>query len=189
VILGADPFPFWDQVAVDIEAARLLTYNAARLKDEGKVRSLSFLCFVERSRSRVLTFLLHSPLRNSLSPPRLLWPSTSLPRSPSEPPVRPLSGVEESDSLERYVAFSLLSFSFFFYHRYHSGLGEDPLCRTVQSFRSVLRVWLTLFVWFERQTGIEKYWRDSMIGKIYEGTSNIQLSTIAKAVQKRLGGK
>ncbi|KAG8820769.1 hypothetical protein FRC17_010063 [Serendipita sp. 399] len=39
-------------------------------------------------------------------------------------------------------------------------------------------------VGFTRETGIEKYWRDSKIGAIYEGTSNIQLNTIAKFVQK-----
>ncbi|EIN10163.1 mitochondrial acyl-CoA dehydrogenase [Punctularia strigosozonata HHB-11173 SS5] len=39
-------------------------------------------------------------------------------------------------------------------------------------------------VGFTRETGIEKYWRDSKIGAIYEGTSNIQLNTIAKFIQK-----
>lgn len=39
-------------------------------------------------------------------------------------------------------------------------------------------------VGFTRETGIEKYWRDSKIGAIYEGTSNIQLQTIAKHIQK-----
>ncbi|PFH50557.1 hypothetical protein AMATHDRAFT_60818 [Amanita thiersii Skay4041] len=37
---------------------------------------------------------------------------------------------------------------------------------------------------FTRETGIEKFWRDSKIGAIYEGTSNIQLQTIAKYIQK-----
>ncbi|BGP15051.1 hypothetical protein JCM10213v2_003006 [Rhodosporidiobolus nylandii] len=40
---------------------------------------------------------------------------------------------------------------------------------------------------FTRETGIEKYWRDSKIGAIYEGTSNIQLITIAKLLSKELG--
>ena len=31
---------------------------------------------------------------------------------------------------------------------------------------------------------VEKYWRDSKIGSIYEGTSNMQLQTIAKLIQK-----
>ena len=29
---------------------------------------------------------------------------------------------------------------------------------------------------------VEKLWRDAKIGKIYEGTSNMQLATIAKAL-------
>jgi len=40
-------------------------------------------------------------------------------------------------------------------------------------------------VGFTRETGIEKYWRDSKIGAIYEGTSNIQLNTISKFIQKQ----
>jgi butyryl-CoA dehydrogenase/short/branched chain acyl-CoA dehydrogenase len=39
---------------------------------------------------------------------------------------------------------------------------------------------------FTRDYPVEKYWRDAKIGKIYEGTSNMQLATIAKLV---LGGK
>lgn len=37
-------------------------------------------------------------------------------------------------------------------------------------------------VGFTRDLGVEKYFRDCKIGAIYEGTSNIQLSTIAKAI-------
>jgi len=33
---------------------------------------------------------------------------------------------------------------------------------------------------FTKDYPVEKYWRDAKIGKIYEGTSNMQLSTIAK---------
>ncbi|KAK9457323.1 acyl-CoA dehydrogenase/oxidase [Dipodascopsis uninucleata] len=40
-------------------------------------------------------------------------------------------------------------------------------------------------VGFTREEVLEKYFRDSKIGSIYEGTSNIQLQTIAKLVQKR----
>jgi len=40
-------------------------------------------------------------------------------------------------------------------------------------------------VGFTRETGIEKFWRDSKIGAIYEGTSNIQLNTIAKYIQNQ----
>src|SRR5438132_8211410 len=39
---------------------------------------------------------------------------------------------------------------------------------------------------FTKDYPVEKYWRDSKVGKIYEGTSNMQLQTIAKLV---LGGK
>ena len=42
-------------------------------------------------------------------------------------------------------------------------------------------------VGFTRETGIEKYWRDSKIGAIYEGTSNIQRQTIAKLIEKEMG--
>ena len=35
---------------------------------------------------------------------------------------------------------------------------------------------------FTKDYPVEKYWRDAKIGKIYEGTSNMQLQTIAKAV-------
>jgi short/branched chain acyl-CoA dehydrogenase len=37
---------------------------------------------------------------------------------------------------------------------------------------------------FVRDGLSEKFWRDSKIGAIYEGTSNIQLQTIAKLLQK-----
>jgi butyryl-CoA dehydrogenase/short/branched chain acyl-CoA dehydrogenase len=35
---------------------------------------------------------------------------------------------------------------------------------------------------FTKDYPVEKYFRDAKIGKIYEGTSNMQLSTIAKLV-------
>ena len=37
---------------------------------------------------------------------------------------------------------------------------------------------------FVREGLAEKYWRDSKIGQIYEGTSNIQLTTIARLLQR-----
>ncbi|WFD42977.1 hypothetical protein MPSI1_001628 [Malassezia psittaci] len=40
---------------------------------------------------------------------------------------------------------------------------------------------------FTREQGIEKYWRDSKIGAIYEGTSNIQLNTIFQITAKEHG--
>lgn len=33
---------------------------------------------------------------------------------------------------------------------------------------------------FTKEYPVEKYWRDAKIGQIYEGTSNMQLQTIAK---------
>lgn len=44
-------------------------------------------------------------------------------------------------------------------------------------------------VGFTREVGLEKYWRDSKIGAIYEGTSNIQLETIAKHLKKQYGSR
>ncbi|KAI9703506.1 MAG: hypothetical protein M1820_005810 [Bogoriella megaspora] len=41
---------------------------------------------------------------------------------------------------------------------------------------------------FVREGLAEKYWRDSKIGAIYEGTSNIQLQTIARLLQKEYTG-
>jgi len=38
---------------------------------------------------------------------------------------------------------------------------------------------------FTKDYPVEKYWRDSKIGKIYEGTSNMQLATIAKLVLRK----
>ena len=38
---------------------------------------------------------------------------------------------------------------------------------------------------FTKDYPVEKYWRDAKIGKIYEGTSNMQLATIAKLVLNR----
>ena len=39
---------------------------------------------------------------------------------------------------------------------------------------------------FTKDYPVEKFYRDAKIGKIYEGTSNMQLQTIAKLL---LGGK
>jgi butyryl-CoA dehydrogenase/short/branched chain acyl-CoA dehydrogenase len=38
---------------------------------------------------------------------------------------------------------------------------------------------------FTKDYPVEKYWRDAKIGKIYEGTSNMQLATIAKLVMSK----
>lgn len=37
---------------------------------------------------------------------------------------------------------------------------------------------------YTKEYPVEKYWRDAKIGKIYEGTSNMQLQTIAKLILK-----
>ena len=37
---------------------------------------------------------------------------------------------------------------------------------------------------YTKEYPVEKFYRDAKIGKIYEGTSNMQLSTIAKAMLK-----
>jgi len=39
-------------------------------------------------------------------------------------------------------------------------------------------------VGYTREFPVEKYYRDSLIGSIYEGSSNIQMQTIAKLLQK-----
>ncbi|KAL1700397.1 acyl-CoA dehydrogenase/oxidase [Schizophyllum commune] len=93
------------EAAVDIEAARLLTYNAARRKDQG------------------LPFAKQAAMAKY-----------------------------HSSVVAQRVAGSAIEWA--------GGVG------------------------FTRETGIEKYWRDSKIGAIYEGTSNIQLQTIAKFIQK-----
>lgn len=43
-------------------------------------------------------------------------------------------------------------------------------------------------VGFVKEYPVEKFYRDAKIGKIYEGTSNMQLSTIAKQISRRWGG-
>ncbi|KAF8628171.1 hypothetical protein AX17_006041 [Amanita inopinata Kibby_2008] len=94
------------QAAVDLETARLLTYNAARRKEEGK------------------SFTKEAAMAK-------YWASVVAQR----------------------VSGSAIEWA--------GGIG------------------------FTRETGIEKFWRDSKIGAIYEGTSNIQLQTIAKFIQKQ----
>ncbi|TEB29572.1 putative acyl-CoA dehydrogenase short-branched chain precursor [Coprinellus micaceus] len=94
------------KAAIDIEAARLLTYNAARRKEEG----------LDFTKEAAMAKYYASQVAMSVSGSAIEWAG---------------------------------------------GVG------------------------FTRETGIEKYWRDSKIGAIYEGTSNIQLQTIAKFIQKQ----
>ncbi|OAJ41070.1 hypothetical protein BDEG_24721 [Batrachochytrium dendrobatidis JEL423] len=92
------------QVAMEIEAARLLTYNAARLKEEGK------------------------------------------------------SFVKEAAMAKLYA----------------SQVAEKSASKAIE--------WVG-GVGFTREFPIEKFYRDCKIGAIYEGTSNIQLQTIAKLLK------
>ncbi|KAF5372009.1 hypothetical protein D9615_008050 [Tricholomella constricta] len=94
------------RAAVELESARLLTYNAARLKEEGK----------PFTKEAAMAKYWASQVAQSVSGQAIEWAG---------------------------------------------GVG------------------------FTRETGIEKFWRDSKIGAIYEGTSNIQLQTIAKFIQKQ----
>ncbi|KAI9206914.1 acyl-CoA dehydrogenase/oxidase [Polychytrium aggregatum] len=94
------------QVAVEIEAARLLTYNAARLKEEGK------------------------------------------------------SFVKEAAMAKLYA----------------SQVAEKSASKAIE--------WVG-GVGFTREFPIEKFFRDCKIGAIYEGTSNIQLQTIAKMLRSK----
>jgi alkylation response protein AidB-like acyl-CoA dehydrogenase len=91
------------QMATDLEAARLMVYNAARLKDAGQ----SFL------REAAMAKLLSSQAAEKVTS----------------------------------AAIEILG-----------GYG------------------------YTKEYAVEKYWRDAKIGKIYEGTSNMQLATIAKSL-------
>lgn len=98
------------QVAVEIEAAKLLTYNAARLKEEG------------------------SPF------------------------------VKEAAMAKLYA----------------SQVAEKAASRCIEFLGGV---------GFTREFPAEKYFRDCKIGAIYEGTSNIQLQTIAKMIKAEFSSK
>ncbi|KAK1925862.1 acyl-CoA dehydrogenase/oxidase [Papiliotrema laurentii] len=93
------------QAAIKIEAARLLTYNAARLKEEG----------------------------------------------------RPFT---KEAAMAKYYA---------------SVIAQEVSGQAIEWAGGV---------GFTRDLPLEKLWRDSKIGAIYEGTSNIQLETIAKLIRK-----
>ncbi|MGI8468455.1 MAG: acyl-CoA dehydrogenase [Pyrinomonadaceae bacterium] len=95
------------EMAIDVEAARLLVYNAARLKDAGK------------------PFLKEAAMAKI----------------------------------------------------YSSGVAEKVSSKAIELFGGYGYV---------KDYPVEKFWRDSKIGAIYEGTSNMQLQTIAKLIA---GGK
>jgi butyryl-CoA dehydrogenase/short/branched chain acyl-CoA dehydrogenase len=94
------------QMATDIEAARLMVYNAARMKDAGT------------------TFVKEAAMAKLFA----------------------------SQVAERVTSLAI---------EIYGGAG------------------------FTKDYPVEKYWRDAKIGKIYEGTSNMQLGTIAKLVMTR----
>ncbi|GAA5869809.1 hypothetical protein JCM1840_007642 [Sporobolomyces johnsonii] len=96
------------EIATEIEAARLMTYNAARLKEQG------------------LNFTKQAAMAK--------WYSSVIAQKASGQAIE-----------------------------WAGGLG------------------------YTRETGIERYWRDSKIGALYEGTSNIQLITIGKFITKEYG--
>ncbi|KAE8229560.1 hypothetical protein CF326_g5468 [Tilletia indica] len=98
------------QIATEIEAARLMTYNAARLKEEGR----------PFAKEAAMAKLFSSQVAQRASGSAIEWAG---------------------------------------------GQG------------------------FTREQGIEKYWRDSKIGAIYEGTSNIQLREIFKRETTLMGLK
>ncbi|MGB9180428.1 MAG: acyl-CoA dehydrogenase [Pyrinomonadaceae bacterium] len=95
------------EMATELEAARLMVYNAARLKDEGK-------------------------------------------------------------NFVKEAAMAKL---------YSSRVAERVASRAIELYGGY---------GFVKDYPVEKYWRDSKIGAIYEGTSNMQLQTIAKLI---IGGK
>ncbi|KAI9264905.1 acyl-CoA dehydrogenase/oxidase [Phascolomyces articulosus] len=91
------------QIAMEIEAARLLTYNAARMKEEGR------------------------------------------------------NFIKEAAMAKLYA----------------SQIAEKAASKAIEWCGGV---------GFTRELGVEKFYRDAKIGAIYEGTSNIQLQTIAKLI-------
>jgi alkylation response protein AidB-like acyl-CoA dehydrogenase len=93
------------QAATELEAARLLVYNAARLRDAGK------------------PFLVEAAMAKLFS----------------------------SQVAERVTSLAI---------ELYGGYG------------------------YTKDFPVEKYWRDAKIGAIYEGTSNLQLQTIAKYLLK-----
>ena len=63
------------------------------------------------------------------------------------------------------------------------------LCASEVAERSAsLAVELLGGVGFTKEYPVEKFYRDAKIGKIYEGTSNMQLQTIAKLLQAEYKG-
>ena len=65
------------------------------------------------------------------------------------------------------------------------GLHQGTLTLTLtQTLTPTLTPTLTLTL-TSKDYGVEKFYRDAKIGAIYEGTSNIQLQTIAKLMSAK----
>ncbi|KAI0223992.1 hypothetical protein L0F63_001083 [Massospora cicadina] len=69
---------------------------------------------------------------------------------------------------------------------YQATMAKLYASQTAQKVSSQCIDWMG-GVGFTREYPIEKFYRDSKIGTIYEGTSNIQLTTIAKNLAKTYG--
>jgi alkylation response protein AidB-like acyl-CoA dehydrogenase len=110
------------QVATEIEAARLLTYNASRLKEQKKP-------FVKQA---AMAKLYSSQVAEKTASRCIEW----------------MGGV----GFTRFATVSIF-----------------PI---IKQFN----------IYIPREFPVEKFYRDCKIGAIYEGTSNIQLQTIAKLI-------
>ncbi|KAI3640579.1 hypothetical protein MIR68_001457 [Amoeboaphelidium protococcarum] len=123
------------QVATEIEAARLLTYNAARLKEQ--LDALS------------------QDKKQSTSGGTVV-------------------GILDPDMQKNFVK--------------QAAMAKLYSSQVAQKAASLAIEWMG-GVGFTKDLGIEKFYRDCKIGAIYEGTSNIQLNTIAKLVALEYGKK
>lgn len=121
------------QIATEIEAARLLTYNAARLKEQGKP-------FVKEA---AMAKLFASQVADKTTSRCVEW----------------MGGVG--------------------FTRYCVWIEYCVMCARLDT-RALLPP-----PSFSSEFPVEKYYRDVKIGAIYEGTSNIQLQTIAKSLQQQ----
>jgi alkylation response protein AidB-like acyl-CoA dehydrogenase len=129
------------QIAVEIEAARLLVYNAARYT-KTLYSSSSFLSSPSSS-----PFPLHTHTHSS---------SSSSPHA--------IRMKEAGLDFVKEAAMAKL---------YASQVAEKSASKAVE--------WMG-GVGFTKDYPVEKFFRDCKIGAIYEGTSNIQLTTIAKLI-------
>ena len=197
------------QLATELEAARLLVYNAARMKEAGmpivKEVRRRYRGLLRRLRGRVLKacvagrrHILLGPTRACAHPyhilPLLILPLIfflviPLPHPPRAPP-QPFSSSFLILLLHLLTLFLILPPSPFatprpFPHP-SASLRQAAMaklfCGQVAEKTASKCVELMGGVGFTKGYGVEKLYRDAKIGAIYEGTSNIQLNTIAKLV-------